>query len=89
MVKTDNCPKEALRALTLHARTVKAFSELYNHPHTKGEYLYLEFFPELEKLLVDEIVSVLEVEEEREAFLEATGLDYLSMRVLLAAEELK
>ncbi len=58
-------------------------------PDEGTEYHIAEFLPEMETLLVEQLVCSLSDHEERKAILHVAGLDYLEMRLDQRARQLE
>ena len=83
-------PKPLRRALLTFARAVRQVADLAEipGPDPLSEYHCREYLDEMEALLVDQLVTAVPGQSEREAILSVAGMDYLLEKVRFRAVEL-
>lgn len=79
----DEKPKEVYQAVRFLAKAVKKASEMDGRPSLdpNERYYVVEYLPEMEELLLEQLITVSLDEGIREKVLEETGLDYLVLRL--------
>ena len=82
------CPKEVRQAILVFARAVKMVADLNPSRDPLTEYHFREFLPEMENLLVDQLVTAFSCTDDMEEVLNETGLEYLVAKCDSAAAEL-
>lgn len=83
------CPPEVMMAVKAMARAVELVEELAeaSHPAPMTEYHATEYVDEMETLLLHQLLTAFPSDEERDAILAESGLDFLAERLHLMAAE--
>lgn len=77
---TKECPQEVLRAIRSYARAVKKVSRLADRkdPDPQTHFHAVEYLPDMETMLIHQLLTALPTRAERMAVLESSGLLYLA-----------
>ena len=74
------CPNEVLRAVKSYARAVKRVSRMADRKRTDPQVHFhaVEYLPDMETLLIHQLLTALPNREQRVEVLESCGLTYLA-----------
>jgi len=75
----NKCPKKVLRAVRDYARAVKRVSSMADLPEDDPQTVFhvVEYLPDMETLLIHQLLTALPTMQERKKVLRDFGLDYL------------
>jgi hypothetical protein len=74
------CPKEVLRAVKSYARAVKKVSRMADRrrPDPQIHFHAVEYLPDMETMLIHQLLTAIPIREQRMEVLESCGLSYLA-----------
>ena len=87
--KDHRCPKRVLKAVMLYARAVRCVEDLAElpFPDPQTEYHAVEYLPEMETLLLEQLLTAVPSELMRDTVLCSAGLEHLQSKLHYMAED--